>query len=143
MRTASIRVPVASTQALVRSTFFCDDMKVLSGDNKKAQNNGNDRRLCSDSDHLNSNSHHLSSSSVSQCSNDGSSGHLYSSNANSGHCSDRNNGLYAIHGYEGSDNGGQNNVKMSQKHSCGAHSSRKCQSQNLCYSCHCYWLRRY
>ena len=149
MRTASIRVPVASTQALVHSTFFCDDMKVLSGDNKKAQNNGNDRRLCSDSDHLNSdndhlnNSHHLSSSSVSQCSNDWSSGHLYSSNANSGHCSDRNNGLYAIHGYEGSDNGGQNNVKMSQKHSCEAHSSRKCQSQNLCYSCHCYWLRRY
>ena len=100
MRKTCIRVLAASTQALVRGTSFCDD-------SEKAQNNGNDRRLCSDSDHLysdndhlNNNSHHLSSSSVSQCSNDGSSGHLYSSNANSGHCNDRNNGLYAIHAYE-------------------------------------------
>ena len=125
MRKSYARVWVASMSAW-------DDMMILSGDSKKAQNDGNDHRLCSNSDHLYSNSHHLCSS-VSQSSNDGSSGHQYNSSEYSGHCSGQNNGLNtndASECYAGSDNGSQSNVKRNQMHSHGAHSSRKCQSQN-------------
>ena len=70
----------------VARVYTCDDLMILCGDSKKAQNDGNDHRLCSNSDHLYSNSHHLCSS-VSQSSNDGSSGHQYNSSEYSGHYS--------------------------------------------------------
>ena len=138
----------AYTRVWVASMSSWDDMMILSGDSKKAQNNGNDHRLCSDSDHrlssdsdhrlcsdsdhLYSNSHDLCSG-VSQSSNDGSSGHQYNSSEYSGHCSGQNNGLNTNDESEfdaRSDNGSQSRKKRNQTHSHGAHSSRKCQSQN-------------